>query len=55
MDKKNIVLDKTYAFSLRILKDSDYLEDQLFNSLITDCDEVLKILFSIIRSSRTNL
>ena len=39
---------------LRLLKDSEYLNDEDFNVLYSDCDELSKILFSTIRSSRSN-
>ena len=39
---------------LRLLRDTDYLEAQQAASLLTDCEELLKIITSIIRSSRNN-
>src|SRR6478735_10399359 len=33
---------------LQLLKDSEYLEEKVFNSLIDDCIELSKILFSIL-------
>ena len=36
---------------LRLLKDTDYLESKVANSLIKDCIELKMILFSIIKSS----
>jgi len=40
---------------LRLLKDTDYIEEKLFNSLIEDCDEILKILYKIIKSTQDNI
>lgn len=37
---------------LRLLHDSEMLENKLANSFIKDCDEILKILTSIINSSK---
>lgn len=39
---------------LRILRDIEYLNQNMFDSLIKDCDEVTRIIFSIIRTSRNN-
>jgi four helix bundle protein len=37
---------------LRLLHATDYLAIEQFNPLVSDCDELLKILFSIINTSR---
>lgn len=39
---------------IRLLRDTDYLDKKAANSIIKDCEELLKILFSIIRSSANN-
>lgn len=39
---------------LRILRDVEYLNQNMFDSLIKDCDEVTRIIFSIIRTSKNN-
>jgi len=36
---------------LRLLKETDYITETEFQSLITDCEEILKILYSIMRTS----
>lgn len=36
---------------LRLLKDTDYIEDKSFESIYKDCEEVLKLLFSIINKT----
>ena|SRR5690606_20375057 len=36
---------------LQLLKDSEYLEAKIYNSLIGDCTELSKILFSILKST----
>ena len=37
---------------LRLLKDSDYLEEEKFQSLFESADELSKILYSILKSTR---
>jgi four helix bundle protein len=37
---------------LRLLRDSEIIEISLAESLLNDCEELLKILFSIINTSR---
>ena len=39
---------------LRLLHETDYLTEPEFEELINDCDEISKILFTIIRTSRNN-
>ncbi len=36
---------------LQLLKDSEYLDEKIFNSLIEDCVELSKILFSILKTT----
>lgn len=37
---------------LRLLKDSELLEERLANSLLNDCEEVIRLLVSILKSSK---
>ncbi len=39
---------------LRLLHETDYINQTEFEELINDCDEIAKILFTIIRTSRSN-
>ncbi len=39
---------------LRLLRDTDYLEPKLANSLIEDAEELIKILISILRTTKDN-
>ena len=39
---------------IRLLKDSDYLEKKIATSLLDDCNEILAILTSILRSARND-
>jgi len=40
---------------LRILKDTDYINDNVFNSLFYDCEELLKIISKIQTTTKSNL
>lgn len=40
---------------LRLLHETDYISDKLYNSLIEDCRELYKLLSSIILSSKSRL
>jgi four helix bundle protein len=42
------------GFWLRILKDTEYINQVMYDSLYKDCDEVTRIIFSIIRTTREN-
>jgi len=37
---------------LRLLRDSDFIESKLAESLVTDCEELVKMLTSILNSSK---
>jgi len=37
---------------LRLLKETGYLDEDKYHSLIQDCEEILKLLFHIIKTSR---
>jgi four helix bundle protein len=39
---------------LRLLKETNYIDTMQFQPLINNCEEILKILFQIINSSRKN-
>lgn len=40
---------------LRLLKDSNLLEERLGNSFIKDCEELMRLLVSILKASKNNL
>ena len=40
---------------LRLLRDADIIESDMSNTYIDDCDEILRIIYSIIKSSRQSL
>jgi four helix bundle protein len=37
---------------LRLMHETDYLDDKLFNSLVDDCEELAKLLYTIINTSK---
>lgn len=39
---------------LRLLRKGEYIEDRLFHSLFDDCEELIKILTSIINKLKSN-
>lgn len=43
---------KETHYWLRLLKETDYIDDKIFNSLIEECNELCKILFSILKTTR---
>jgi four helix bundle protein len=40
---------------LRLLRDTDYIDNQQAQSLLNDCEELLKILTAIIRSTKAEV
>lgn len=46
---------KETHYWIRLLHDSHYLDKNLADSLIKDCTELIAILTSILKTSRTNL
>ena len=52
--KMNIALkeaDET-LYWLELLHESEYLEDSLFQSMYTDCEELIRLLVAIIKNSK---
>jgi four helix bundle protein len=39
---------------LMLLHDSDYLESKVFESVVEDCREIIKLLISIVKTSKKN-
>ena len=57
LNKSNIALkeaNETYYW-LSLLHDTDYIDDNQYNSLITDCEELLKLLVSIVKTTKVRL
>ncbi len=40
------------AYWLDLLKDTDYITEQMHKSMVSDCNEIIAILTSIIKSSK---
>ena len=56
INKLNISLKEAreVEYWLKVLKDSDSIEEKEFTSLIKDCQELIKLLISIIKTSKGN-
>jgi len=54
--KMNIALKEANetVYWLSLLKDSDYITDKSFESLHSDATELLKLLISIVKTSKSN-
>ena len=57
LNKMNIALKEAneIAYWLMLLKDSQYLSEKDFNSLYNDCDELIRLLVSIVKTTKSNL
>ena len=57
INKLSIALKETNEsiYWIELLHDSDYITDDSFNSIHTDGLEILKLLISIIKTSKSNL
>lgn len=42
------------AYWLELLKDTDYITEEQYKSIYADCDELIKLLVSIIKSAKNN-
>ncbi len=42
------------TYWLEILKDTDYIDDKLFQSLYSDCEELIKMLISTVKTSKNH-
>jgi four helix bundle protein len=54
--KMNIALKEANEteYWLMLLHDSEYIDNNSFNSIIADCQELIKLLISIIKTSKSN-
>ena len=57
LNKMNIALKEANEteYWLMLLKDTGYIQQAEFDSIIKDCQEVLKLLVSIVKSTKTSL
>ncbi len=56
INKMNIALKEANEteYWLMILKDSEYLGKEMFDSIILDCREIVRLLISIVKTSKQN-
>jgi four helix bundle protein len=54
INKMNIALKEANEteYWLMLLHDSDYIDEKTFTSIISDCTELIRLLISIVKSSR---
>jgi four helix bundle protein len=57
INKMNIALKEANEteYWLMLLKDSEYLDDQSYNSIQQDCSELIKLLASIVKTSKVKM
>ena len=57
LNKMNIALKEANEteYWLSLLKDSDYVENNVYLSIQQDCSEIIKLLISIVRSTKETL
>ncbi|MDR0547150.1 MAG: four helix bundle protein [Dysgonamonadaceae bacterium] len=54
INKMNIALKEANEteYWLMLLKDSDYIDEKSFNSIHSDCSELIKLLASIVKTTK---
>ncbi len=57
LNKMNIALKKANEteYWLMLLRDSEYLEEKMHNEINADCTELLRMLISIVKTTKENL
>jgi len=57
INKMNIALKESNEteYWLMLLKDSEYIDEQSYNSIHQDCSELIKLLASIVKTSKEKL
>ncbi|MBC8147783.1 MAG: four helix bundle protein [Bacteroidetes bacterium] len=57
LNKMNIALKEANEteYWLMLLKDSDYIDEKSYNSFHPDCSELIKLLVSIVKSTKISL
>ncbi|MDR1980699.1 MAG: four helix bundle protein [Tannerellaceae bacterium] len=56
ISKMNIALKEANEteYWLMLLKDSEYIDEKTFTSIHKDCDELIRLLVSIVKTSKEN-
>ena len=57
LNKMNVALKEANEteYWLMLLNDSHYIGTEVFNSIEQDCDELISLLVSIVKSTKTNI
>jgi len=57
LNKMNIALKEANEteYWLMLMKDTGYIDEKVFQSIHEDCSEILKLLISIVKSTKTSL
>ncbi len=57
LNKMNIALKEANEteYWLQLLHDSDYIDDTVYKSIIKDCSDILKLLISIVRTTKERI
>lgn len=57
LNKMNIALKEANEteYWLQLLHDSDYINDTVYKSIIKDCSDILKLLISIVRTTKERI
>lgn len=57
LNKMNVALKEANesGYWLMLLKDTEYINEHEFNSITNDCKEILKLLISIVKTTKTSL
>ncbi len=57
INKMNIALKETNEtlYWIELLKDTDYIDEKMFESINKDCEELLKLLISTVKISKNNV
>jgi four helix bundle protein len=57
LNKMNIAIKEANEakYWLMLLKDSQYISETAFNSLHNDCDELIRLLVSIVKTTKSKL
>ncbi len=56
INKMNVALKEANEteYWLMLLHDSEFMDDKVFSSIIADCQEIIRLLISIVKTSKQN-